>query len=109
MDSINQDLIPALSRITGIEFPLTNSKEDVLSKLTYFINDLINHDFSQLVALLYRVDVPEKKLRQVLDATAGENAAAIIANMIMERQLEKIQSREKYKSNNSSISDEEKW
>lgn len=109
MGNTHPDLNPSLSIITGIEFPAVISYEEMINKLTSFINDLINHDFSQLVSLLYRIDVPEKKLRQVLDATNGKDAASVIATMIIERQLEKIRSREKFKANDGEVSDEEKW
>lgn len=109
MDYSHPDLNPSLSIITGIDFPAIISNEEVINRLTIFINDLINNDFSQLVSLLYRIDVPEKKLRQVLDATNGKDAASVIATMIIERQLEKIRSREKFKSNDSEMSEEEKW
>lgn len=109
METSHPDLNPSLSIITGIEFPDIISREEVFTRLTQYINDLINHDFSQLVSLLYRIDVPEKKLRQVLDATNGKDAASVIATMIIERQLEKIRSREKFKSNDNEMSEEEKW
>jgi hypothetical protein len=98
-----------LTEITGVSFHEDDSYEDICSILTAYITELINNDFSQLISLLYRIDVPEKKLRQVLDATNGKDAASVIATMIIERQLEKIRSRERFKSNGGGISEEEKW
>ncbi len=66
-----------------------------LQQLTAHISHLINTDFSSLVHLLYRVDVHEKKLKDTLSKHKNEDAAKIIANMIVERQIEKIQSRKK--------------
>lgn len=109
METSHPALNSSLSLITGMEFPAVNTSEEVFKKLTTFINHLINDDFSQLVSLLYRIDVSEKKLRQVLDATNGKEAASVIAAMIIERQLEKIHSREKFKSKNEGESEEEKW
>lgn len=41
-------------------------QETLLSKLAFFINDLLQHDFTQLLTLLYRVDVDEGKLKKLL-------------------------------------------
>lgn len=72
------------------------------------INELIEQDFQKLVSILYRVDVSEKKLKQLLKENATTDAAVIITELLLERQLEKIRSRQEYKGNES-ISDEEKW
>ena len=78
-------------------------------RLAVYINRLITGDFSKLIFILYRLDISEQKLKQLL---AGENqtdAGLLIANMIIERQLQKIQSRKKYRMRDDGIADEEKW
>ena len=72
------------------------------------INDLIENDFQKLVSILYAVDVSEKKLNQLLKENASTDAAVIITELIIERQLQKIRSRQEYKKDEN-ISDEEKW
>ena len=72
------------------------------------VNRLINEDFNKLVQILYRIDVPEKKLRQVLSDNPSTDAADIIAKMIMERQMEKARLRAAFKTNRD-IPDDEKW
>ena len=94
MTPVNKDLIPAINQS--------------LEKLIAHINALINQDFEKLVFLLYRIDVNESKMRYLLDQREGENAAGLIADLIIERQLQKIKSRKESKSN-SDIPDEEKW
>ncbi len=71
------------------------------------INDLINNDFERLVSLLYRIDVSEKKLTILLQENKTGNTAELIANLIIERQLQKIISRRETKKDN--FNDEEKW
>jgi len=73
------------------------------------INDLINTDFQKLVLILYRMDVSEKKLNQLLNENAGTNAALIIADLMIERQAEKIRSRQQFSKRDENISDDEKW
>lgn len=72
------------------------------------INDLINHDFQKLVSILYRMDVHESKLKQLLKENPGTDAGLIIAELMIERQEQKIRSRETYKPDEN-ISDDEKW
>ncbi|HEY5968339.1 MAG TPA: hypothetical protein VIU35_10185 [Chitinophagaceae bacterium] len=73
------------------------------------INDLINTDFQKLVSILYRMDVSETKLKQLLNENPGTNAALIITDLLIERQAEKIRSRQKFNKRDENISDDEKW
>jgi hypothetical protein len=73
------------------------------------INELINNDFQKLVLILYRMDVSEIKLRQLLTENPGTNAAVIIADLMIERQAEKIRSREQFSKRDENISNDERW
>ena len=73
------------------------------------INDFINRDFQRLVSILYRMDVSETKLKQLLIDNPGTDAGMIIADLMIERQAEKIKSREQYRKRDENISDDEKW
>ncbi len=108
MTAMNTDLIPAINDSLEISIPVTVSLEELKEKLAAHINHLINHDFEKLVYYLYRVDVNENKMRQLLDREKGENTAGLIADLIIERQLQKIKSRKDSKSNND-IPDDERW
>lgn len=72
------------------------------------INELINSDFQKLVSILYRIDVRESKLKQLLKANPDTNAGLIIADLMIERQNQKIRARQEYKPDEN-ISDDEKW
>ena len=86
-------------------------KDDSLTKqvLVEKINELINNDFQKLVSILYRMDVSEKKLKQLLNENAGTNAALIITDLMIERQEQKIISRQQFRKKDENISDDEKW
>ena len=85
-------------------------KDDSITKqvLVDKINDLINNDFQKLVSILYRMDVSETKLKQLLNENAGTNAALIITDLLIERQEQKIISRQQFRKDEN-ISDDEKW
>jgi hypothetical protein len=78
-------------------------------QLKHAVNDLINNDFDSLLQLLYRVDVSEQKLRKVLADFPAADAAGIITNLLLERQLQKIKSRNENTQRDDDIPDDEKW
>ena len=73
------------------------------------INELINNDFQKLVSILYRIDVSEPKLKQLLNENQGTNAALIITELMIERQEQKIISRQQFRKKDENINDDEKW
>ncbi len=73
------------------------------------INELVNTQFQKLVAILYRMDVNETKLKQLLSDNPGTDAGLIIADLMIERQKEKIKSRQQFSKRDENISDDEKW
>lgn len=108
MTQINTDLIPILRESMEIDLPENISFDLLKEQLSSHINYLIQSDFQKLVSILYRVDVSESKLKLLLKETPGYDAANIIADLIIERQLQKIKSRQEHR-NDENISDDEKW
>lgn len=106
MDELSRDISEIFPGELSI--PNTASKEDVIGLLAFQIEKLIDSDFGRLVSILYRVDVSEKKLRDMLKQSEGKDAAYLIANLIIERQLQKIKSRNS-NFNTPDIPDEDKW
>ena len=78
-------------------------------QLVAFVNELITQDFNQLVLLLYRLDINEKKLKQTLADHPDQNAGELIAQLIVDRQAEKKKSRESFKQKDWEGSEEERW
>lgn len=105
MSNIENDIIYQLSQIKEeTSLHQTNFTE----ALTREINHLIINDFSALVQILYRMDVHEEKLKYLLKLHNNEDAANIIANLMIERQSQKIKNRQSFVAADA-ISDEEKW
>lgn len=78
-------------------------------QLVAFVNGLITDDFNQLITLLYRLDINEKKLKQTLADHPDQNAGELIAKLIIDRQEEKKKSREAFKQKDLDGSEEERW
>jgi hypothetical protein len=79
-----------------------------MDKLEAYINYLIQNNFQKVISILYKIDINENKLRQLLQKEEDGNAGKIIAGLIIERQLEKIDTRKKF-INKDNITGEEKW
>lgn len=103
-----KELIKILNTELAVELPEKISFEELKEKLSQHINHLIQTNFQKLVSLLYRVDVSESKLKALLKENAGADTGKIIADLIIERQLQKIKSRKENKSNNI-IPEDDKW
>ena len=63
--------------------------------LTKVIAHLLDNDFERLLNGLYRIDVSEVKVQMAL--TLGKNSAEEIASLIIERELQKVATRQRYK------------
>lgn len=105
---MDANLIPVLKGLLQIELPQNISFDEIKAQLADHINDLIRDDFQKLVGILYRIDVSESKLKQLLKENPDTDAGIIITDLIIERQLQKIKSRKEYKRDEN-ISDDEKW
>jgi hypothetical protein len=73
------------------------------------INELILTDFEKLVSILYRIDVNETKIKAFLGQQSNKDAAEIIAALMLEREIEKRKSRQRYSKRDNDIDEYEKW
>lgn len=104
----NDELVLSINKDLGLELPATIAAEKLQEALSAFINNLINTNFERLVSLLYRIDVSEVKLKLMLSQAPGKNAGDIIAALIIERQRQKIKSRQQ-SNRDKSMDEEERW
>jgi len=77
-------------------------------RLAQIVRYFIENDFPQLVQLLYRIDVSEEKLKQLLQDSSGVDTADVIAKLIIERQLKKLDLKEKF-NDKTDIPEQDKW
>jgi hypothetical protein len=97
------------SLLHGLQCPLPEADQrQIQQQLEEYINYLITNDFNRLVQLLYTVDVDEQKLKAILQQQPHKDAAAIIAERLLARQLQKAETRRQF--NRAGASDEdERW
>ena len=83
-------------------------RQALLRELEGHINWMILHRFDALVQVLYRMDVDERKLRLLLQEGTNTDAARIIAGLMVERQLQKLRTRQQF-HRDTDIPEDEKW
>ncbi|MFT2011140.1 hypothetical protein ACMA1I_20895 [Pontibacter sp. 13R65] len=64
------------------------------------VNHLLRHNFSQLLQILYRIDVDEQKVKQVMTCPSTDEVADSMAHLIIKRELQKVQTRFMYNRQN---------
>jgi hypothetical protein len=97
---MEQELSNSLTDLMGTNISVTDMNE-AEKTVGEYINHLIVHDFEKLVRILYRVDVDENRLRTILKQEHTD-AGILIARMIIERQIQKINFRRSHQKNDNS-------
>jgi hypothetical protein len=73
------------------------SLEEFRKYLTGKLKILLEERFETLVNILYRIDISEQKLSELFSAKNRDYIPASLADLIIERQLQKIRLRKLYK------------
>jgi hypothetical protein len=105
---VNNDLIQTLNNRLQIALPQHISQEELMKKLSAFIDHLIINDFNKLVSILYKTDVNENQLKQILKQDPQQDAALIIAELILQREQQKFYSRKHFSDQKYNFN-EDKW
>ena len=90
----------------GLELPDTLSEEALLQLLADRIVTILERGAETFYQLMYRLDIPEKKLNAIL---GDENVPAKIARLIYDRQLQKIKSRHENRMTRDNRDPELQW
>lgn len=94
------------SDLISSELDFQKAKQLLMEKIDF----LIQNNFPELVQILYKMDISEKKLKSLLNEAPDIAPALIIANQLIARQIEKNKNFEFYTQQFSQKnSEEEKW
>jgi (2Fe-2S) ferredoxin len=63
------------------------------------IKDMISNNFEKLQNILYRIDIDQQKVHEVFLQFGSQEFPALLAKLIIERQLAKVKTRNYYKIN----------
>lgn len=107
-EPLDPQISSTIARDWQLILPAQVTEEALLDVLAAEINQLVLHDFPRLLSILYRVDIPESKLRTTLRDNPRADAGRVMAVLILERQREKKKLREKYRQPPGD-DEEERW
>ncbi|WP_231426077.1 hypothetical protein [Pedobacter sp. Leaf250] len=87
-------LIQIISKDFDINENLTENqlRAAMVDAFTY----LIDNDFQKLIQILYKADVDQYKLKELLETVEGKSSAEIIADAYIVRQMAKLETWKKY-------------
>ena len=77
-----------------------NTLEEFKLFLTKKLSDLMVKNFDEVLNILYQIDINESKVRDVIQSN-NNYKASLLADLIIERQLQKVKTRGKYKRNST--------
>lgn len=82
----------------GMMIPLTGlDRHCIREQLSLRIAYLIEHNFEKLCQAMYRLDVSEAKFHQVLNEKPVGEVPEALADLVIEREIQKIRTRVMYK------------
>lgn len=73
-----------------------DSLDELKKKLIPVLGYLLNKDMPRLLNALYRIDINEHKVKQVLTVEDPDHIAPSLAEMIIQREFQKTLTRKKY-------------
>ena len=99
--SIVQQSYQLIKKDLGLEdqFEFENQETDgdrLIKHLTEQINYLLDRDLNRLLNALYRIDIPENKVKELLHSSRQGEIAKNVAIAILEREKQKIITRQQY-------------
>jgi len=77
--------------------PATITLDEIRRLLTERIIHLLNRNPERLMAILYRIDVSEARVNEIFSTALPPDIPEYLADLIIERQLAKAESRARYK------------
>ncbi|TDG36910.1 hypothetical protein EZJ43_06420 [Pedobacter changchengzhani] len=78
------------------DIPEQLSEEQLRQKMVDAFGYLVDQDFPKLIQILYRADVDQYKLKELLENVEGKSTAEVIADAYISRQKAKVETWNKY-------------
>lgn len=88
-----------LQKLFDVDNLPTGNLEALHYKLASVVRHLLHSDLPRLLQILYRIDVAEQQVKEAMVANDTDLIAERIARLILKRELQKAQLRQKYSGN----------
>ena len=109
MTVVDKNIIVAINTSFDVALSENASLHELRETLAGYFNNLIQNDFNKLVNLLYRIDVNEALLKSTLQQNPDSDAGLIIAELVIEREIQKLHFRKSFAKKDDEINEEDKW
>jgi hypothetical protein len=94
----------------GISSVITTNDFDSLNELRKYLAEkiagLLDTNYEKLINILYRIDINESKLNELFGRKNREEIPPRLADLIIERQIQKINIRNAYRNERKNLSEE---
>jgi hypothetical protein len=80
-----------------------NNLNELKKHLTAKISELLDNNYEKLINILYRIDVDEDKLNELFGSQNRESIPGKLADLIIERQIQKINIRNMYREERKNL------
>lgn len=94
----SKELTDAISSRFELEKTEGFTLDDLRDALYLRIRELLDKNVERLLSMLYRVDLSQKRLDEIFENGSKDDIALKIAEAVIDRQLQKIKTREFYKN-----------
>lgn len=96
---VNETLLPSVisSLQKYVEVKDAVSYEQLKEELSITLVYMLLHEMDKLMGILYRIDVSEQKVKDAFAQNNPKLIAPILADLIIERELQKAQHRANFK------------
>jgi hypothetical protein len=74
-----------------------DGNQELKDKLKIVIDHLLQTDFEKLLSIMYRLDINESRFKNVISGMYGNDVSGTLAEIVIERELQKVETRKKYK------------
>lgn len=92
------ETLAALSHTFALSVPPSADLDAVRRFLVARVAELLDRNPAMLMSILYRVDVAERDVKRVLAEGSPEAIPGELADLLIERQLQKLYLRRKYRA-----------
>ncbi len=74
------------------------SMNQVRDLLAVRVREMLDKNVEKLVSTLYRIDISQRVTDEIFNLSSKDDIALLIADAVIQRQLQKIETRRKYKN-----------
>lgn len=101
MERIDAELVRQSANLICKDFSLDtfldkSDYESLLIELTKAVTHFLDKDLNSLLNILYRIDINETEVRNILTTAPPEEMAKRLAEKILQREIQKVRTRQQY-------------